>query len=310
MTSRGTRKSQNPLVLERSLGFWFKQGISRPTKTDKPFIGPALDDLNLEIKRLNRIWGVKSTETIRHAPELTSEIARIFDQLAPSLWPDQPARRQALWLVDAQGTTHNGLYPKDLFASDPEDRRTLLEIFTLLIRAKLIKKKLNNDRDARDRPLQAELSDDDGGNGHDDDNGDQEISSRRHRRRERTRQHKSSGSVSRGSSSVLTDFTEDDSRFDSDMAAPPADMHRVSPVSVGPPPPYAAVRQESDNNNHNNARHSQSRASGAHTPQGESYKTNMTPESSVPRARRRESADESTPNKKHKTSGFDVRNLL
>nr|POF04129.1 hypothetical protein CFP56_21884 [Quercus suber] len=226
---KSNKKSQNPLVLERSLGFWFKQGISRPTKTDKPFIGPPLDDLNLRIKRLNKTWGFESTETIRNAAGLTAEITCIFDQLAPSLWPDQPARRQALWLVDAQGTTHNGLYPKDLFASDPDDRRTLLEIFTLLIRAKLIKKKLNNDRDARERPLlQANLPD------------GSVPGPRRHRHRLR----EGSRSVSPGFTSELTEFTESDSELDEDMAAPQADMYNARSVTV-PPSVHPAADHES-----------------------------------------------------------------
>nr|POF04132.1 hypothetical protein CFP56_21887 [Quercus suber] len=112
---------RTPLTIERALGFWFERGISRPQKADRPYFGEAIPDLLRQIDLLNVKYRSVSKKKIGESQGLQDELTRLFNQLAPRLWPDYPEREQAFWLVDAAAETNDPLYPRDLFASKSED---------------------------------------------------------------------------------------------------------------------------------------------------------------------------------------------
>nr|POF13085.1 hypothetical protein CFP56_10233 [Quercus suber] len=112
---------RTPLTIERALGFWFERGISRPQKADRPYFGEAIPDLLHHIALLNVKYRSVSKKKIGESHELQDELTRLFNQLAPRLWPDYPARQQAFWLIESAAERNDPLYPRDLFASKSDD---------------------------------------------------------------------------------------------------------------------------------------------------------------------------------------------
>lgn len=109
----------NILELEKSLGIWWPRGLSRQKDARKiPVIGKLLH----EIDRVTQTYGGLAQREIRRSTDLRQAASETFMNLGGELWPDGEQDRSA-WLVsDAAKDDLGGLYPKNLYFSDPNDR--------------------------------------------------------------------------------------------------------------------------------------------------------------------------------------------
>ncbi|CAK1359783.1 unnamed protein product [Cercospora beticola] len=115
--------------LEHALGFKWKVHGSRhrATNTPLPLIEQAIEELTEELSNAR----VKNKRVERHEDELDS-IDEHFDRIGPELWPDEDPNRNT-WLVDANEENFDGLYPRNLYFSAPEDYELLREAFRDLL---------------------------------------------------------------------------------------------------------------------------------------------------------------------------------
>ena len=99
--------------LERQLGFRGQRLFHRRRQLDEPLTSlfTAFDPI-LEL-------AVTTGDTLDL--DAQSQIAKAFDVLGTSLWPDVAIDRFS-WLVSAQDNDWNGLYPQDLYYSKLADR--------------------------------------------------------------------------------------------------------------------------------------------------------------------------------------------
>lgn len=106
------------LDIERKLGVWFPLGLSR--HKDRLKI-PLIKDFNDEIKKLTTAYGSKTQAEIRDSDTLRIDAEQLFDKFGPELWTDDKVDRLK-WLADASYNDLDGVYPRDLYYSDAEDR--------------------------------------------------------------------------------------------------------------------------------------------------------------------------------------------
>jgi hypothetical protein len=62
-----------------------------------------------------------SLQQLRNDPALDDDARKIFEEYGEKVWPDEPDRSHATWLVDAELNNLDGQYPRNLFFSNRED---------------------------------------------------------------------------------------------------------------------------------------------------------------------------------------------
>ncbi|GIZ38513.1 hypothetical protein CKM354_000192900 [Cercospora kikuchii] len=116
--------------LERQMGFRTGRIFAR-TWEDGPFealrweVDPIIDQVS---------EAIESTE-LDISADARVRIERAFDRLAPNLWPSADTDRTA-WLVEAASNNWDGLYPRDLYHNEKEDREILEDYFVAWIAEK------------------------------------------------------------------------------------------------------------------------------------------------------------------------------
>ncbi|KAI5360906.1 hypothetical protein Slin15195_G088200 [Septoria linicola] len=121
--------------LERQLGFRGQRLFHRRRHLDEP-----LTSLFTAIESILEL-AVTTGDTLDL--DAQSRIAKAFDVLGPSLWPDVAIDRSA-WLVSAKENDWNGLYPQDLYYSKVADRKHLRHLFTVWISEKYWTRRQNH----------------------------------------------------------------------------------------------------------------------------------------------------------------------
>lgn len=107
--------------LEYTLGFRWKAGLGhiRATHTDTP---PCILRLQRDLLKLSEDFDDMTSAQMKESHAPRARLRACFDDIGPMLWPDGQGR--GAWLVDAISETWNGLYKRDLFFSDADDRET------------------------------------------------------------------------------------------------------------------------------------------------------------------------------------------
>ncbi|KAK3632697.1 hypothetical protein LTR56_016167 [Elasticomyces elasticus] len=114
---------------ERSLGIWWPRVLARH-KGRLEY--PVIKTLLTQIKNLGEIYVAHTRTDILQCDTLRTNSIEIFNHVGPRLWPtpqEDPEGRRFSWLADATVDTLDGLYPRNLYYSDLQDRKELLHIF-------------------------------------------------------------------------------------------------------------------------------------------------------------------------------------
>lgn len=109
------------LLIEKALGFCLERGVSRQKGRLQV---PQLLDLLDGIQRLKKRYVHLVPREIRSSEQLHDDVALLFRDQGPALWPSFPARDQCCWLIDAEkSSVKDTYYPRNLFFADEGDRR-------------------------------------------------------------------------------------------------------------------------------------------------------------------------------------------
>ncbi|KAK5732298.1 hypothetical protein LTR17_010612 [Elasticomyces elasticus] len=125
---------------ERSLGIWWPRGLARH-KGRLEY--PVIKTLLTQIQNLGEIYVAHTRTEILQCETLRTTSIEIFNHVGPRLWPtpqEDPEGRRFSWLADATVDTLDGLYPRNLYYSDLQDRKELLQIFYNMIIDKCAKR--------------------------------------------------------------------------------------------------------------------------------------------------------------------------
>lgn len=109
--------------LEALLGFKFANGVSRSKGLRQD---PILSELLSGFDFINEEYKAYNTKQVHTSVEIKLEADRLFDRLGPSLWPG-PTEPRPNWLLRPSGYNEHPfahLYSRDLFFSNPDDRKT------------------------------------------------------------------------------------------------------------------------------------------------------------------------------------------
>ncbi|KAK3656812.1 hypothetical protein LTR56_002793 [Elasticomyces elasticus] len=125
---------------ERSLGIWWPRGLARH-KGRLEY--PVIKTLLTQIQNLGEIYVAHTRTEILQCDTLRTTSIEIFNHFGPRLWPtpqEDPEGRRFSWLADATVDTLDGLYPRNLYYSNLQDRKELLQIFYNMIVDKCAKR--------------------------------------------------------------------------------------------------------------------------------------------------------------------------
>ncbi|KAF2766440.1 hypothetical protein EJ03DRAFT_376956, partial [Teratosphaeria nubilosa] len=135
----GRQRGPRVVDIEKSLGWPYPRGISCAKGKNLPSLLRELDDRIDEIKDKYVLSKGLNVAELRCSTQLEADVNDLFAEFGARVWPDEPHRSDAAWLVDADKNSLGNLYTKNLFYSNGEDRETLAERFSLLVKEKCIR---------------------------------------------------------------------------------------------------------------------------------------------------------------------------
>ncbi|KAH9826639.1 hypothetical protein Tdes44962_MAKER10010, partial [Teratosphaeria destructans] len=136
---RAGGRASNRLTCPGGLGWPYPRGISCAKGKNLPSLLRELDDRIDEIKDKYVLTKGLNVAELRGSTQLEADVDRLFAEFGARVWPDEPDRADAPWLVDADTNTLGNLYTKNLFYSNVDDREILAERFSLLVKEKCIR---------------------------------------------------------------------------------------------------------------------------------------------------------------------------
>lgn len=112
------REQGNVIKLEKSLDFKWPKGISRSKKVTSQL--PTLQQLLDDIEGMKKPFAHSPPIQLREDHDFRTECTRLFHKHGNLVWGSSANRTG--WLVDAELTDLDGLYPKNLYYEVAEDQ--------------------------------------------------------------------------------------------------------------------------------------------------------------------------------------------